>query len=99
MDKHTQAPWEAVDSLTVRGLYLPGDAMANGFCVARLPVTTPDEERRANAALIAAAPELLAVALEVEQLLSAQKFAPTGIGVENALLAAARAAIAKAEGH
>ena len=48
--------------------------------------------------LIAAAPDLLAVAIEVERLLAAQKFRPEGIGAENKLLAAARAAITKATG-
>jgi hypothetical protein len=62
--KHTPGPWEAVGTVvqTVR------TADGGGFLVADCPnieVGTPMPDRLANARLIAAAPELLAVCKEL----------------------------------
>ena len=55
MDAHTKGPWEAVDSMTVRGPFEYGNHAKPGFLVAMLPTF----RAQGNAALIAAAPEML----------------------------------------
>lgn len=59
MAGHTPGPWEAVDSMTVRGPFAMGDSDKPGLLVASLPVELPPGERAANARLIAAAPAML----------------------------------------
>lgn len=58
--------------------------------------TDEHDEAMANAYLWAAAPELLAVARDVERLLTAQKWRADGAGAESRLLAAAQTVIAAA---
>lgn len=93
--KHTPGPWEAVDSMTVRTPFSAG-----GFMVCNLPCHTPDDERRANACLIAAAPELL------EALTMALPYVECSSGDEcykpgaiDKICKQIRAVIAKAEGN
>lgn len=64
--KHTKGPWEAVDSMTVRGPFAMGDHDKPGLAICLLPQYAPAEERGANARLIAAAPDLLEAARMVE---------------------------------
>lgn len=74
-----------------RGLPAPYDEKPERF----VP-TEGHDEAMANAYLWAAAPELLAVARDVERLLAAQKWCVDGADPESRVLAAARAAIAAA---
>ena len=62
--KHTAGPWEAVDSMTVRGPFAMGDKEKPGLEICTLPHWTPPEERAANAHLIAAAPLMLQALVE-----------------------------------
>lgn len=71
--KHTPAPWECVDSMSVRGPYFMGDTVSPGYLVAALPTSTPPDERRANARLIASAPDLLEAAQKVLAWYEAEK--------------------------
>lgn len=107
--KNTPAPWECVDSMSVRGPYFMGDTVSPGYLVAALPTSTPPDERRANALLIASAPELLEAlqkcqtVLEwvVEQAGGPQCEHEGGVVCfcqENAAISTARAAIAEATG-
>ena len=94
-DKHTPGPWEAVDSLTIRGPFCIGDPSRPGWLIAGLPANIPEAERVANARLIAAAPELLEALQAIEVLftpLARDSTAATWIDK-------ARAAIAKAAGQ
>ncbi|MGO4151384.1 hypothetical protein [Cupriavidus sp. YAF13] len=58
-----------------------------------------EAQATANARAMAAAPDLLTVAVEVDSLLTKQKWLVDGPDPESQLLAAARAAIAKATGE
>ena len=88
-DKHTPGPWH-------EGSHRSIESQSGTICEVYSHMGIAEAD--ANQKLIAAAPDLLAVAIEVERLLAAQKFRPEGIGAENKLLAAARAAITKATG-
>jgi hypothetical protein len=55
----TPGPWEAVDSLTVRGPFAFRDSNKPGVQICSLTHYVPATERAANARLIAAAPQLL----------------------------------------
>lgn len=73
----------------------PGSLVVARLCTDAMP------DARVHAATgraMAAASELLAVAQEIESLLTNQKWNPDGLGRECRILAAARAAIAKATG-
>lgn len=59
--KHTPGTWECVDSMSVRGPYCMGDPDRPGYLIAALPTSTPPDERKANARLIAESPNLLKV--------------------------------------
>lgn len=61
---HTAGPWEALDSMTVRGPFAMGDSEKPGVLVASLPHYLPAEERAANARLIAMAPTMLEALVE-----------------------------------
>lgn len=58
---HTPGPWEVVDRTCVRGPFAMGDHERQGLHIASIPLYLPECEGRANARLIAAAPELLEV--------------------------------------
>ncbi len=53
--KVTPGPWEAVDSMTIRGPFERGNPEKPGFFVASLPASRSEGDSR----LIASAPELL----------------------------------------
>lgn len=89
MSKHTPAPWKIIDGMS--SLRVIG---ADGYAVAAVRAKYRTQEhwatQRANAALIAAAPDLL----EVARLVLDTATIETSVG----LVEAARAAIAKATG-
>ena len=102
MSSHTPGPWHCGTSLNCPGQFFIGQP---GHCVTLAHVHNfPDDQREANARLIAAAPDLLAA---LKLMLDADVYAD-GEGIvsiansntrkgERAVLAA-RAAIARAEG-
>lgn len=94
---HTPGPWEAVDRLTVRSAYSMGDKSAAGWEVARLP----ESALPGDAALIAAAPDLLAAAhLGLELALGLDGMSRNNAeALADEYAARIRAAIAKAEGR
>lgn len=106
--KHTPGPWtvlpEEVDRDYIR---VRGTRLGERYKVANVPTVTgrgvparEADETRANARLIAAAPELLE-ALEVLEAYVANNIVtdyPTGIDIEGTAFQRARAAIAKATG-
>lgn len=95
--KHTPGPWEAVGNLVRSPMHQP-EGLPTGVQVAEcrdgyfLPHT---EEAKANARLIAAAPELLGA---LEGLCSLAELRPGHLQDYKAAVAAARSAIAKATG-
>lgn len=80
MSTHTPGPWEAVDSLTVRGPFAFGDRDKPGVQVCSLTHYVPATERAANARLIAMAPTMLDVLTSVRALLA--RCGPNLAGVE-----------------
>jgi hypothetical protein len=96
---YTKAPWHICE-VTGRGLQLIRDA--NGYCVAEAvkPANSCAAyvDHIANAALIAAAPELLA-ALELMNELFADHAQYDDEGHETAAIVAMQAAISKAKGE
>lgn len=102
MSAHTPGPWY-VDNGTFVGAVRESHGAARPRIVAethyrdtnRPSHFIPSDEARANAALIAAAPDLLAA---LRDLTSAEGL-PDGYADRKALIAAARAAIAKVEGR
>lgn len=96
---HTKAPWHICE-VTGRGLKLIRDE--NGYCVAEAvkPANSGAAyiDADANAALIAAAPELLA-ALELMNELFADHAQYDDEGHETAAIVAMQIAIAKARGE
>ena len=97
-DRHTPGPWriegESGDSPYIAGAMPSGEP--DHVCQI---IETPDGEDHANAALIAAAPELLQALREVESLFFNQGDTRPYTWQERLpILARARAAIAKAEG-
>ena len=98
MSKHTPGPWEAVDSMTIRGPFEMGNPEKPGMLIATLPAHREDGDAR----LIAAAPELLDALLDaVESLEHVQRNMPgtIGHGVRVERIASALDAIAKATGE
>ena len=92
---HTPGPWEVDGTkLGVRGKAVSKGALygSGGFSIAEILPAMTDAEAFANARLIAAAPDLLALVLNILPL--AIKTDPEGQWVADA-----RAAIAKAEGR
>lgn len=89
----TLGPWESCGNLIRTKREADG---SGGFLIAEVPANTGDTTEKAM--VMAAAPELLAVAREVERLLYAQGWNGNGFDPESRLLAASRAAIAKATG-
>ena len=85
--KHSPGPWEAVDSLTVRGPFEAGNHEKAGFLIASLPAY----RSTGDAKLIAAAPELLEALIAVVDFIEGKPGAPEPFG-------AVRDAIAKATG-
>ena len=94
-DKHTEGPWEACDD---------GTAVRNSLTDNRIIALTDEdilmapEERRANARLIAAAPEMLAALEEIHRLVILAQTDP-GSGELFEIQEQARALIAKARGE
>lgn len=95
MSKHTPGPWKASTQPQPNGCPIIG---ARGLMVAMLAhsVNEPDQKETAlaNAALIAAAPQLLAALRGM-----VDSYEREGHRSKNPALIAARAAIAKAEGR
>lgn len=94
MDKHTPGPWEAVNAARSVAIYGPID----GGCRSEIARLTgggqgATEVRRADAWLIAAAPDMLAVLLEVNEHLT-----NAGWHTDRGCLMRIRDAIAKAAG-
>jgi hypothetical protein len=77
---HTPGPWEALDSMTVRGPFAMGDEEKPGFLIAQLPNYTPAEERAANARLIAMAPTMLEALVKVAGALHGASIAMREVG-------------------
>jgi hypothetical protein len=92
MDAHTPGPWESVDRFTVRGPYAAGDPARPGFLVA----TLPPRAAFGDAALIAAAPDLLKVCREAIAELEDTTAFP---GLDWDFYEKMRIAIASAEGY
>ena len=90
--KHTPGPWEVAGGY-VRTRF---DGRNGGFSIAR--VESLNDERDANAAVMAAAPELLAAARTVSMLRQLGGLLPGAREVVMAAVEAADAAIAKATG-
>lgn len=97
LTKHTPAPWHR--NIAPARKYNTVFAGRNTHVCYLATQGLTNEEIEANCNLIAAAPELLDVAIAAEAMLTSQKFRPDGIGAENKLLAAARAVIIKATGE
>lgn len=99
-DKHTPGPWTIEGHPQGTGFRV---ADANKRSVAAFPSTSrrPDDERIANARLIAAAPELLAALKEAHRLLPSLIHTSTDIDAVELgdAIERARAAIARAEGR
>ena len=103
MSKHTPGPWAAVKPIAIdyRAMQIQTDESLIAVCCGGGPkraISAPEE--RANARLIAAAPDLRAVAEQVINVLyEASGGKPEDLPeAEYELWNAARAAIAKAEG-
>ena len=102
MTPHTPAPWKADIENSAEGLNITDDEgrrIAHTATI-RNPDYTPliSEEAKANARLIAAAPELLEALKELTDLLQS----PSGAGTMSEIRDSAnraRAALAKAEGE
>lgn len=97
--RHTPGPWRIGDA--GRSVFGPKDGNPAPVTVAALPPVSPRvgaETRRANARLIAAAPELLAA---LEDLLKICISRGESLGLDNGgpVLDFARATIAKARGE
>lgn len=97
--KHTPGPWEAIGNLVRSPLYQP-DGLPKGMQIAECkdgysqPFT---EEAKANARLIAAAPELLEAAKEFEKFTKLRELELGTLSPEMQLVVEmTRAAIAKA---
>lgn len=97
MSKHTQGDWEAILFALPERL-CDGAIVAGDTTVATLPRWAPEhrEETKANARLIAAAPDLLAALLALTEW-GCTYTSPHDHNTPHELLIAARAAIAKAE--
>ena len=87
-NKHTPGPWAVDDKCDVYAEILPS-GMPNYIAITPMPSSGLTEKARANSCLIAAAPDLLALAKDVE-LHAAERY-----GLDF-LVAQARAAIKKA---
>lgn len=94
--KHTPGPWEVSDmAANVYGA--TGDVVAS---IHGLPKPHLTGERKANAYLIATAPELLVAVKMMEEAITAWQYTgKPNLGVIGTAQDAARAAIAKAEGR
>ena len=94
MSKHTAGPWHL--SKTVRQ---PAFVMAGSLCVCEIAhpgdFISPSPDAKANARLIAAAPDLLAALEEVTRCLAWHE-QQHGVGMDRAAIEAARSAIAQA---
>ena len=90
MSKHTPGPWNTADMKDAVGIYDP-----SGKIVARIPNSFEEAEdrRRADAALMCAAPSMLEALEEIAD------FAPGYGDVCEIIAQRARAAIAKAYGE
>lgn len=97
MAQHTPGPWRANSSL------IEGPQMALQIASVSRPklghAPRSDDEARANAALIAAAPDLLAALKDAARILEAVRFS-AGLGkTQIERMERAKATIAKAEGR
>lgn len=106
-EQHTHGPWcvlpEEVDKSYIR---VRGTRLGDRYKIANVLAVNYDgapayeaDETRANARLIAQAPDLLDIAQRVEAMLTRQRWLATGDDPESVLLRDARAAIARAEGR
>lgn len=93
---HTPGPWEALGASAVRTRFVMGDPAWPGLLVADINHTMP--EARANAALIAAAPEMLDALWGLDRVLNKPGL-PMHADAVQAAIESARAAIARAEGR
>lgn len=97
---HTPGPWKVYrtkDGTAILGI---GDADAGGITDANFGLWRSDQEREANAYLIAAAPDLLGTLKELEEVLDDLADADDGRpNNEMKMLVIVRKAIAKAEGR
>lgn len=90
--KHSPGPWEAVDSLTVRGPFEAGNPEKAGFMIASLPAY----RSTGDAKLIAAAPELLE-ALRKLITISDEAYTVEGVSM-HPFITEAKALVAKVDG-
>lgn len=113
--KHTPGPWEAVDRLTVRSAYVMGDRSKAGWEVARLPESAlAGDSALISAApdLLAALRDVVGYAVTEVTFCAGRKcrephccdcngeeYAESYVSRSAESIAAARAAIAKAEGR
>lgn len=89
--QHTPGPWVAENQGTRIVISSPRGLVATVYGV--------DAEAEANAALLAAAPALLAAACSAEAILARGKWLDTSTGPEAVALRRLRAALAKVEGR
>jgi len=92
MDKHTPGPWESISCRVFQVDSVGGRQIVTG-CRGGT-----DEEMRANALLIAAAPELLDAVRVLSEFLTREGLLTGNIDAIRPVLDAARAAIANATG-
>lgn len=92
--KHTPGPWEAVDSMTIRGPFERSNPEKPGFFVASLPASRAE----GDAQLIASAPELLKALIDLLPVadLAYTIHTESGETITHPAITAAREAIAKA---
>lgn len=95
MAKHTQGPWEAVDGMRVRTRFIYGDREHTGMLVVDLPPWRAE----CDAALIAAAPDLLEACKMLLEEMAESYGTQTPIKINSAAADAAWIAVNKAEGN
>jgi len=98
MNNHTKGPWRALESPAAPGFWHIEHTDADGKRIGDVGYLTLNQSQvAANARLIAAAPDLLAVALHCEALLTRYEInRADGEAIEDEALALIRAALAKA---